>query len=125
VNKLKLLMDAIAKREGFGHVGNVPTRMNNPGDLMFANQRYAVPRAVVGRDGKTRIYAQFPSPEDGFFGLEEQIKLDAGRGKTLAQFIAKYAPASDANGTGSYLNFVITALGEKDGSRKLADIIAE
>jgi hypothetical protein len=62
---------------------------NNPGNLRFAGQ----PGAVQGQGG----FARFQSPQHGYQSLVRQVSLDAGRGKTLAQFIAKYAPPTENN----------------------------
>jgi hypothetical protein len=121
---LETLKRAIAAREGFGRAHNVPSRTNNPGDLLYRQQRGATPYPVMGQDGKTRVYAQFRTVADGWAALEAQIRLDAARGETLEQFIEKYAPASDANDPASYLSFVMRAVGLQDKTVKLAELIA-
>ncbi len=122
---IDVLAKAIARQEGFGLPGrNIPTRMNNPGDLMFAHQVGATPNPVTGADGKIRVYASFVTPDAGFTALKNQIRLDAGRGLTLAQFIRKYAPASDGNDPNSYLAYVQRAMGEQNPARPLAELIA-
>lgn len=68
-------------------------RNNNPANLRFAGQR----NASKGEGG----FAKFPSPEAGAQALYDQIRLDAGRGATLDQFIAKYAPPQE-NDTKTY-----------------------
>lgn len=121
------LANAVARREGYGAAGkpNIPTRLNNPGDLMFAHQTGAVPHPVVGVDGKTRVYAAFATPAAGFYALKAQIRLDASRGETLAQFVNRYAPASDGNDPASYLAYVMKAMGVSDSSVTLASVIGE
>ena len=121
---LMRLSQAIAKREGFGLAGTVPTRLNNPGDLIYAHQHDALPHGVTGRDGKLRVYAAFPSVMDGWLALYNQIRLDAGRGLTLRAFIAKYAPASDDNDPASYLQFVMRFTHCQDPETKLSDLIS-
>jgi hypothetical protein len=121
---IDILIAAIEQREGFGIPGALPTRINNPGDLIFAHQHNAIPHAVAGKDGKTRIYAAFLTLADGLNALRIQICLNASRGDTLAQFIGRYAPASDGNDPTSYLAAVMRALGVTDATRKLQDIIA-
>jgi hypothetical protein len=122
--KLNLLMLAIEHREGYGHAGNLPTRTNNPGDLMFAHQIGAKPYPVVGTDGKTRVYASFTTIEAGLGALRFQILLDAGRGQTVEQFINGYAPASDGNDPNSYLAFCMKAIDCTDKTIKLSAAIA-
>lgn len=75
---------------------------NNPGNLRFVGQA----GAVQGTGG----FARFSSPVAGFNALKNQIKLDASRGKTLAQFIYKYAPPIE-NNTSLYLSQMERALG--------------
>jgi hypothetical protein len=122
---LMRVAQAIAKREGFGVAGTVPTRLNNPGDLTYAEQHNALPHGVTGRDGKLRVYAAFPSPMDGWLALYNQIRLDAGRGLSLRAFIKKYAPAADDNDPNSYLAFVMRFIGCQNPETKLAELIAE
>lgn len=73
---------------------------NNPGNLRFAGQA----GATEGKGG----FAKFESPEAGFGALMNQIKLDAGKGLTLAQFISKYAPPSE-NDTALYIKQIAQA----------------
>ena len=108
---LQRLAGAIAEMEGFYKPRSVPQRLNNPGDLMFAHQRKAVPHSIVGSDNKVRIYAEFPTIEDGWEALYRQIRLDASRGLTISQFIHKYAPADDGNNPRSYTAYVCRRLG--------------
>lgn len=75
---------------------------NNPGNLRFAGQS----GAVQGEGG----FAKFSSPAEGVKALENQIRLDASRGLTLAQFISKYAPPSE-NDTARYIQDVIHMTG--------------
>jgi hypothetical protein len=123
-NKLVALAIAIGQREGFGIEGDIPTRLNNPGDLLYARQVNAAPHAVTGLDGKVRVYASFKTLADGWAALYAQIRLDAGRGKTLAEFIDKYAPGSDGNDPASYLAFVMRQISCQNASAKLAELIA-
>lgn len=84
-------------------------RNNNPWnikDTTFGN--------VVGTD--ERWFATFATPEDWFDALVEKIKYNqtntksAYYGKTIAQYIAKYAPASDGNNPVAYAQRVASAL---------------
>lgn len=75
---------------------------NNPGNLRFAGQE----GATQGQGG----FAHFSTPQAGFQALLGQIKLDAGRGHTLASFIGKFAPPSE-NNTSQYVNQIAQAVG--------------
>jgi hypothetical protein len=125
MSKLSILMDAITHLEGGDRPGTLPTRLNNPGDLMFARQAGAIAHPVKGADGKTRVFAEFPTLEAGRRALAKQIGLNASRGDTLAQFIGHYAPASDGNNESAYLRGVMKSLGETNPNRKLADVLAD
>lgn len=70
---------------------------NNPANLRFAGQT----GASKGEGG----FARFETPEAGLKALQNQIKLDASRGLTLAQFINKFAPPSE-NDTQTYIRQV-------------------
>jgi len=80
---------------------------NNPGNLRFAGQT----GATQGEGG----FAKFSSPEAGYQALQNQIKLDAGRGLTLAQFVTKYAPPSE-NNTQQYLQQILQSTGAKSST---------
>lgn len=98
--------------ESFSEVGNTTVSIpqssrlayvnNNPGNLRFAGQE----GATQGEGG----FARFNSPEAGVQALERQIKLDASRGLTLAQFINKYAPPSE-NDTQKYVQDMVAWTG--------------
>lgn len=75
---------------------------NNPGNLRYAGQK----GAIRGEGG----FAKFATPEDGIKALENQIKLDASRGLTLAQFVSKYAPPTE-NNTNLYIKQVAQMVG--------------
>jgi len=77
---------------------NRPQRTNNPLNLRFAHQTEAVGK---DKDG----FAVFPFWEAGFRAAHAQIRLDASRGLTLAQFIEKFAPPSE-NDTENYIDFI-------------------
>lgn len=73
-------------------------RNHNPGNLRFAKQLEATGKDDMG-------FAVFPDDPAGFRALAAQIRLDANRGLTLGQFIAKFAPPTenDTNAYGDYL----------------------
>lgn len=85
---------------------------NNPFNLRYAGQN----GATQGKSG----FASFPTPEAGVQAGYNQIKLDASRGLTLAQFISKYAPPSE-NDTQQYIK-QISAATSASPTTKLSDI---
>ena len=57
--KIKRIAEAIAKAEGYGVPGAIPTVRNNPGD-------------IKGPDGEIRWFA---TPEDGWNALYRQVTM--------------------------------------------------
>lgn len=85
---------------------------NNPGNLRFyknLNQPgYVLDKAIgVDKNG----FAVFATPEDGLDAMRRQIAIDARKGLTGRQFIAKYAPAADRNDPEIYTKNVFGELG--------------
>ena len=85
---------------------------NNPGNLRFyknLNQPgYVLDKAIgVDKNG----FAVFATPEDGLDAMRRQIAIDARKGLTGRQFIAKYAPAADRNDPEVYTKNVFGELG--------------
>lgn len=104
------LVQAIARMEGFGlNPANLPTRHNNPGDLMagqFANAHGAIPSApdpLYPKNGPSR-YAVFPSALDGWDALR-WLLVGHYAGLSLDEAINRYAPPSE-NNTASYIAWV-------------------
>lgn len=85
---------------------NRPQRNHNPGNLRFAGQREAIGKELVKEP--MAIFANDPA---GFRALHAQIIIDADRGKTLEEFIYKYAPPEE-NRTKKYVAFVCRELKE-------------
>lgn len=98
------LAQLIAKQEGFGVPGAIPTLRNNPGDLRHGPNASHLP-------GAPNDVGWYVSVDLGWADLERQLKLYAGRGLTLEQAIYEFAPPSDGNDSLEYLNFVCTGLG--------------
>lgn len=95
------LANAIAVQEGFFLAGTRATRNNNPGNL----------RAAAGSNPKDAGgFVVFRSAEEGWAALRRQIGLDADRGLSLGEFIAKFAPPFE-NDTAGYTRNVATRLG--------------
>lgn len=93
---------SIAQMEGANVTGSLAQRNNNPGNLRYVGQT----GATQGQGG----FAAFATPEAGQQALIDQVNLDASRGLTLAQFLAKFAPPSE-NDTTNYIQFVSSQTG--------------
>lgn len=103
VGDLATIANVIQTQEGW-FPGSVSQRNNNPGNLKCAGQP-----GVVSCD--PRGFAVFSDYAAGYQALQSQISLDASRGLSIADFMAKYAPASDANDPASYAAKVAQAAG--------------
>lgn len=95
---------AIAREEGFGNPGNLPTRNNNPGDLRHAPDEVHAPGDPDG-------IGSFPNAADGWAKLERQLTLYSQRGLTVQQMIEDcYAPPTE-NDSAKYLANVCAWVG--------------
>jgi hypothetical protein len=95
--------------------GSIAQRHNNPGNLVYANQ----PGATKGEQRPDGTYwAKFDTPQQGYVGVQNQVKLDASRGYDIAGLIKKYAPSSDNNDTNAYINYVVAELQKQDPTIK-------
>jgi hypothetical protein len=95
------LAQLIAREEGYGIPGTVPTRDNNPGDLRHSPHSF--------HSGDSNAIGQIDTPADGWADLERQLDLYAGRGMTLEQAIYEFAPPSE-NNSAEYLAYVCSGL---------------
>lgn len=100
---MSLLARLIAKQEGFGIAGDVPTRDDNPGDLRHA------PEASHEGEGPNDI-GIIPTVAEGWADLERQLQLYAERGMTLEQAVYEFAPPTE-NNSAQYLAFVVAGGG--------------
>lgn len=75
---------------------NIPTRLNNPGDLKEVGQTNSIPDSSG--------FASFPTPHEGYATLlnDLQSKINKKPDETLADFSNTYAPNSDGNDTHQY-----------------------
>jgi hypothetical protein len=100
--------------EGY-YPGSIAYTNNNPGNLIYVGQLGAVKGPAM--PGTPYYYAQFSTYDAGEAALANQIQTYANQGLTINQMMAKYAPATDANGnpTGNnptaYANTIAAALG--------------
>ncbi len=90
---------------------------NNPGNLKYAGQEGAH-KGEPAADGG--FWAAFDTPDAGVAGLSRQVDLDASRGKTVKEFISKYAPPG-SNDTAKYIADASAALGASPDA-KLSDL---
>lgn len=97
------LAQLISQQEGFGILGDLPTRQNNPGDLRHAP-------GEVHDIGSPDGIGSFDTAADGFAALERQLQLYADRGLTLQEAIYEFAPPSE-NNSATYLAYVCKGLG--------------
>ena len=97
------LAELIAKEEGYGIPGTLPTRNNNPGDLRHSPHSF---HSAADPNGIGKI----DSPADGWADLERQLELYAQRGMTIEEAIYEFAPPEE-NNTEGYLAYVCRGLG--------------
>ena len=100
------LAQLIAREEGFFRAGTIPAIRHNPGDLRHSPHSQHPGGPAHGNDIGT-----IDNDADGWADLERQLQLDAARGLTLQQAIFEWAPASDGNDPGRYLNDVLQGFG--------------
>jgi hypothetical protein len=110
-SKVQALAQAIATAEGFGVAGAVPTRANNPGDMVFGYQGYG----VANSEGVT-IY---PDLATGWGALYYELNLIfTGRSSvyslsmTFAQFANKW---TGGDNYGAWAANVVSAIGASVG----------
>lgn len=84
---------------------NIPTRLNNPGDLRDIGQ--------VGATSDSSGFASFPDPKTGYAALlnDVQSKINKKPNATLADFANTYAPPSDGNNSAQYTANLANKLG--------------
>jgi hypothetical protein len=97
------IAELIAREEGYGIPGAIPTTHDNPGDLRHS------PHSFHGAGAPDAI-GSIDTPEDGWADLVRQLDLYAARGLTLAQAIYEWAPPNE-NNTAAYLAYVVSGLG--------------
>lgn len=117
--------NAIFSVESGGDPNSLAYRNNNPGNLKYSSALtgpgYVEQGATAGEAG----FAAFPTLEDGFNALVQQLGIMFSRNpnQTLTQAMATYAPASDRNDPAAYANTVANKLGVSADS-KLSDIFS-
>jgi len=107
----KTLAEAIATMEGFyASKATRAARNHNPGNLEYGP--FAKKYGATGSDGR---FAIFPDDASGFRALNALLSSPAYSGLTVAEAIAKYAPATE-NDTKNYIRMICewTGLQPKD-----------
>jgi hypothetical protein len=100
-SRRKTLAQAIATMEGFYASDNTRAkRNNNPGNIEYGS--FAKRYGATGSDGR---FAIFPDAASGFKALEGLLLSPAYIQLTVAEAIAKYAPANE-NDTKNYIAMV-------------------
>ena len=111
-----LLAQLMARQEGFGIKGAIPTVRHNPGDL-----RHSPHSQHPGGPEHANDVGTIDNDDDGWADLERQLQWYANEGLTLRQMINVYCglpanasmgmQAPDNNNVKAYLAFVCNGLG--------------
>lgn len=117
------LAQAIARAEGYGVPGAVPTRANNPGDL--------VPPNWTGDTANSAGVAVFRSPDEGWAALYHQLALIlSGRSHvyaptdTIAQLAAKWTGGDQSDAWAANVVSALQAKGHAVSTdTMLADVV--
>jgi len=123
---ISTIASTIQTVEGY-YPGSLAYSNNNPGNLIYMGQSGATQGPAM--KGTPYYYASFSTYDAGEQALVNQIQTYANQGLTINQMMAKYAPATDANGnpTGNdptaYANTIASALGVSPDST-IADALA-
>lgn len=96
-----LLLEAIAREEGFYVEGSRPQRNNNPGDLEYRGWE----GLYNGKKGSDPRFSIFASSLDGFKALRHLFTFPMYFGKTLEVAFNEYAPPTE-NQTNQYLTHI-------------------
>jgi hypothetical protein len=123
LGSLETVAQTIQTQEGW-YPGSRSYRNNNPGNLVCAGQR-----GMIGCDPDG--FAIFPDYQTGLTAEERQIQLDASRGFSIADFVAKWtnsgAPASYASSIAQASGLSVSdplaaALDESSGGSSFASV---
>jgi hypothetical protein len=103
---LLTFIQAVARQEGWGVAGDIPTRDNNPGDIEMG--ALAERDGAIGVDARNPRFARFATAEAGFAALRDLLnhgRGDDGKplylGKTVHDALNTYAPPVE-NDTSAY-----------------------
>ncbi len=98
------LAHLIAREEGYGIPGTIPTTHNNPGDLRHSPHSEHSPTSP-------NAIGTIDNPTDGWADLERQLQLYAKRDLTLRDMIINYYAPPGENDSEAYLAFICKELG--------------
>ena len=128
------LITLIAKNEGFGGPGNIPTLRNNPGDL-----RHSPHSTHPGGAGHENDIGTIDTLEHGWEDGDRQLFLDARKIAitdpvtgakvpmhpfTLRDMAYSWAPLADGNPTAAYLRTLVEGFdGVVDESTPLSQVL--
>lgn len=93
------IIEAIAREEGYGISGDIPTRDNNPGDIEAGS--FATHEGSDGVDASKPRFARFPDSATGFQALRDLLNSSSYLGLTIHDALNRYAPPV-GNDTSSY-----------------------
>lgn len=115
MTKLRKFSESIGHMEGFFVKSTLhktlPQRLNNPGDLIYKQQKNSVKVNIKGSDGKIRSFASFDTEEDGWLACDEQLRKFANRGFTVWETIKAWAPTDDGNNPNGYTQVICKLMG--------------
>jgi hypothetical protein len=119
---LQVLVQAIAKEEGWGIPGARPTRNNNPGDLKPPMGLSTYWDGQTGTDAEG--FAVFEGEDWGWRALKIDVSTHALKNpeQSLAGFIAQFAPSTE-NNTLAYTEAVASALGVNAVTTLLSSLV--
>ena len=123
------LAQLIAREEGYGIPGAIPTVRNNPGDLRHSNHSQH-----PGGPGHEDDIGTIDTVEHGWEDLEHQLQIYACEGLTLREMVNVYlgvpadAPVSihdvDGNNRVLYLRALCNGLGNVDPETKVSQLLS-
>lgn len=103
---------AIARLEGFGVPGAIPTQANNPGDLELGDIGYGVSAAAGGNS-----ITNFPTIEAGWNALENQLnKIVSGSSPNYPPGTSVQQALTTYSGSPSYAQNAANILGVNPGA---------
>jgi hypothetical protein len=99
------IAELIAKEEGYGIPGAIPTRDDNPGDLRHSPHSFHLPT-------DPNAIGKIDNPADGWDDLVRQLDLYIADNPsiTVAGAIYAWAPPAE-NNSQAYLSYVLNGLG--------------
>lgn len=102
------LATEMSKIEGFGKPGAIPTRDNNPGDLITGN--FSTKHGALGED---KGYAIFPDVETGVKAQIDLIEMYIRKGDSLKRLIEHWSPPNAPGNTPASTQSYIDQLAKK------------